>query len=264
MPKGIFEKLKKLDCVEAIALGGSRAAEVYDENSDYDVYVYVTDNIDETIRKEILSQYCSYMEIGNHFWEYEDNCILNNGIDIDILYRNLYSFCKEIENVVVHCQAANAYTTCMWHNLINCVILYDKNGNLEAAKKKFNVPYPKQLKKAIIKRQMQLIDSAMPAYKIQIAKAVKRRDLVSVNHRVTEFLASYFDLLFALNEKTHIGEKRLVEWCKNNCTILPKNFEKNINKLFQHMYCENENIVIDDVNHIIECVKKIIDIEIEK
>jgi len=264
MPKGIFEKLKKLDCVEAIALGGSRAAEVYDENSDYDVYVYVTDNIDETIRKEILSQYCSYMEIGNHFWEYEDNCILNNGIDIDILYRNLYSFCKEIENVVVHCQAANAYTTCMWHNLINCVILYDKNGNLEAAKNKFNVPYPKQLKKAIIKRQMQLIDSAMPAYKIQIAKAVKRRDLVSVNHRVTEFLASYFDLLFALNEKTHIGEKRLVEWCKNNCTILPKNFEKNINKLFQHMYCENENIVIDDVNHIIECVKKIIDIEIEK
>lgn len=264
MPKGIFEKLKKLDCVEAIALGGSRAAEVYDENSDYDVYVYVTDKIDETIRKEILSQYCSYMEIGNHFWEYEDNCILNNGIDIDILYRNLYSFCKEIENVVVHYQAANAYTTCMWHNLMNCVILYDKNGNLEAAKKKFNVPYPKQLKRAIIKRQMQLIDSAMPAYKIQIAKAVKRRDLVSVNHRVTEFLASYFDLLFALNEKTHIGEKRLVEWCKNNCTILPKNFEKNINKLFQHMYCENENIVIDDVNHIIECVKKIIDIEIEK
>ena len=150
------------------------------------------------------------------------------------------------------------------HHLMNCVILYDKNGNLEAAKKKFNVPYPKQLKKAIIKRQIQLIDSAMPAYKIQIAKAVKRRDLVSVNHRVTEFLASYFDLLFALNEKTHIGEKRLVEWCKNNCTILPKNFEKNINKLFQHMYCENENIVIDDVNHIIECVKKIIDIEIEK
>lgn len=264
MPKGIFEKLKKLDCVEAIALGGSRAAKVYDENSDYDVYVYVTDNIDETIRKEILSQYCSYMEIGNHFWEYEDNCILNNGIDIDILYRNLDDFCKEIENVVVYCQAANAYTTCMWHNLINCVILYDKNGNLEAAKKKFDVPYPKQLKKAIIKRQMQLIDSAMPAYKVQIAKAAKRKDLVSVNHRVTEFLASYFDLLFALNEKTHIGEKRLVEWCKNNCTILPENFEKNINKLFQHMYCENENIIIDDVNHIIECVKKIIDIEIEK
>ena len=261
MPKGIFEKLKKLDCVEAIALGGSRAAEVYDENSDYDVYVYVTDSIDETIRKEILSQYCSYMEIGNHFWEYEDNCILNNGLDIDILYRNLYSFCKEIENVVVHCQAANAYTTCMWHNLMNCVILYDKNGNLEAAKKKFNVPYPKQLKKAIIKRQIQLIDSAMPAYKIQIAKAVKRRDLVSVNHRVTEFLASYFDFIFAVNEKTHTGEKRLIELCKKNCTILPQDFEQNLNLLFSHMYdTEKQFQVIDDINRIIVYAKQIVTI----
>lgn len=263
MPNGIFEELKKIECVEAIALGGSRASKVYDENSDYDVYVYVTDSIDETIRKEILSKYCNYIEIGNHFWEYEDNCVLNSGIDIDILYRDLNNFCKEIENVVVHCQAANAYTTCMWHNLINCKILYDKNGMLEAAKKKFNIPYPKQLKKAIIKKQMQLIDSAMPAYKVQIAKAVKRGDLVSVNHRVTEFLASYFDLLFALNEKTHIGEKRLIEWCKINYTILPKDFEKNINDLFHHMYCGNQTIIMNDVNKIIEYIKKIVDSEIE-
>ena len=171
---------------------------------------------------------------------------------------------KKIENVVVHCQAANAYTTCMWHNLINCVILYDKNGRLEAAKKRFNVPYPKKLKKAIIKRQIQLMDSAMPAYKVQISKAVKRGDLISVNHRVTEFLASYFDLLFALNEKTHIGEKRLVEWCKNNCMILPEYFEQNINNLFCHMYCENQSIIINDVNRIIECVKKVIKNEIEE
>lgn len=264
MPNGIFEAFKKIDCVEAIALGGSRTSKVYDENSDYDVYVYVTDNIDETIRKEVLSKYCSYIEIGNHFWEYEDNCVLNSGIDIDILYRNLNSFCEKIENVVVHCQAANAYTTCMWHNLINCVILYDKNGRLEAAKRRFNVPYPKKLKKAIIKRQIQLMDSAMPAYKVQISKAVKRGDLISVNHRVTEFLASYFDLLFALNEKTHIGEKRLVEWCKNNCMILPEYFEQNINNLFCHMYCENQSIIINDVNRIIECVKKVIKNEIEE
>ena len=46
---------------------GQEHQKVYDENSDYDVYVYVTDNIDETIRKEVLSKYCSYIEIGNHF-----------------------------------------------------------------------------------------------------------------------------------------------------------------------------------------------------
>ena len=57
------------------------------------------------------------MEIGNHFWEYEDNCVLNNGIEIDILYRNMKDFMQDIENVAVKCQARNSYTTCMWHNL---------------------------------------------------------------------------------------------------------------------------------------------------
>ena len=37
------------------------------------------------------------MEIGNSFWEYEDNCVLNNGIEIDILYRDMKDFMKGIE-----------------------------------------------------------------------------------------------------------------------------------------------------------------------
>lgn len=48
----------------------------------------------------MLKKYCSTIEIGNHYWEYEDNCILNNGIDIDILYRNLDDFSSEISLVV--------------------------------------------------------------------------------------------------------------------------------------------------------------------
>ncbi|MDD6572806.1 MAG: nucleotidyltransferase domain-containing protein [Thermoflexaceae bacterium] len=75
--------------VEAVALGGSRAGEAYDEKSDYDVYVYCNGSIPEEKRHEILSDCCKVMEIGNHFWEYEDNCTLTNGVDIDIIYRNL-------------------------------------------------------------------------------------------------------------------------------------------------------------------------------
>lgn len=260
MPDMIFKKLSELEQVEAIALGGSRAGSCFDEKSDYDVYVYVTAPISETVRKELLAPYCSYMEIGNHFWEYEDNCTLNNGIDIDILYRDLDDFCAGLEKVVVKCQPSNAYTTCMWHNLLNCKILYDKNGSLEAAQKKYNVPYPKALKEAIVSRQLQLLDSAMPAYPVQIDKAVKRRDYVSINHRVTEFLASYFDLLFALNECTHPGEKRLVELCKTQCSILPVDFEKNLQMLFAHMYAEDgeQSACIEDVKKIVERVKELL------
>lgn len=67
MVNEIFEKLSALPQVEAIALGGSRANGVFDEKSDYDVYVYVTDNIDNGVRENILAPYCSQMEIGNHY-----------------------------------------------------------------------------------------------------------------------------------------------------------------------------------------------------
>lgn len=258
MPEKLFHKLAQLDCVEAIALGGSRAGDVFDEKSDYDVYVYVTAPIEEQVRKDILAEYCTYMELGNQFWEFEDNCILNSGIDIDILYRSLDQFCQEIEAVVVRHQPSNAYTTCMWHNLLNCKILYDKNDRLRAVQEKYNVPYPKELKRAIIDRQMRLLDSALPAYRTQIEKAVRRGDLVSINHRVTEFMASYFDLLFALNEQTHPGEKRLIELCKKNCSILPEDFEENIQMLFSHMYAQGgERLkVIDDIDRIIGCVRR--------
>ncbi len=261
MPEKLFHKLAQLDCVEAVALGGSRAGDVYDEKSDYDVYVYVTAPIEEQIRRNILAEYCTYMELGNTFWEFEDNCILNSGIDIDILYRDLDGFCEGIGNVVVRHQPSNAYTTCMWHNLLNCKILYDKNNRLRAAQEKYNVPYPKELKRAIVDRQMRLLDSALPAYRTQIEKAVLRKDLVSVNHRVTEFLASYFDLLFALNGQTHPGEKRLIELCKKNCAILPENFEENIQMLFSHMYANDgdRKKVPEDIGRIIRCVRQIIE-----
>ena len=70
------------DLVEAIALGGSRATGRNDTKSDYDVYVYITDNIDENTRRRILEKYCGYMEIGNSFWELEDDVTLKDGIDM--------------------------------------------------------------------------------------------------------------------------------------------------------------------------------------
>ena len=78
----------------------------------------------------------------------------------------------------------------------------------------------------------------MPAYPKQIIKDVQRNDFVSINHRIKEFLASYFDLLFAINEVTHPGEKRLVQLCNKQCKILPENFEENLNLLFSYMYSE--------------------------
>lgn len=257
MINNLFKELSEIEQVEAIALGGSRAGENYDEKSDYDVYVYSASSIDEELRKSILKKYCGCMEIGNHYWEYEDNCVLNDGADIDIIYRDLDGFCNDLSDVVEKYQARNGYTTCMWHNLLNCKIIYDKNGRLSAAKKRFSVPYPEKLKRNIIERNYNLLCNSMPAYSKQIEKACGRGDRVSVLHRTAAFLESYFDIIFALNELTHPGEKRLVELCKKQCSILPKNFEDNLNKLFDGMFSRTE-ILKDDTEKIISELKEII------
>lgn len=255
MVEKLWEELKKLPQVDAVALGGSRAGEVYDEKSDYDVYLYCNSEIPEDIRHELLSKYCNVMEIGNHFWEYEDNCTLKNGIDIDILYRDLDAFCRDVASVVEKYQARNGYTTCMWHNLKTRKIIYDRNGNLEAAKKRFDVAYPEQLKKNIICRNMRLLHTAMPAYEQQIAKAVKRNDIISINHRTAAFMESYFDIIFALNELTHPGEKRLISLCKKNCQILPAGFEENLDVFFRDLFVDKE-AVTGDLACIVEELEK--------
>lgn len=257
MTKQLFAELSELEQVDAIALGGSRSGSNYDKNSDYDVYVYCTSMISEYVRVNILKNYCSTMEIGNSYWEYEDNCTLNNGIDIDILYRNLDDFSNGVSEVVENFKAHNGYTTCMWHNLMNCKIIYDKNGRLSKAKKRFSVEYPDALRENIIVRNMNLLCNSMPAYLYQIKKAILRNDKVSILHRTTAFLESYFDIIFALNKSTHPGEKRLIKLCKQNCTILPDNFESNLNQLFDDLSISTDKI-IDDLNIIVIELKKVL------
>lgn len=251
----LFEELSRLPQVEAIALGGSRATGRNDEKSDYDVYVYLTAPLEEAYRRVILSKYCSYMEIGNTFWELEDDVTLLDGIDMDIIYRNLEDFTRGIASVVDDCTAWNGYTTCMWHNLITSRIIFDRIGRLQKLQARYQIPYPQKLKENIISRNLNLLSGMLPSFDTQIQKAENRGDLVSVNHRVTEFLASYFDILFALNEMTHPGEKRMQHICAKECNILPEHFDSNLNRLFGDIFRKPIYPVIRDM---VEEVRKIL------
>lgn len=252
----IFEEFSQNEVVDAIAIGGSRANGVYDEKSDYDIYVYCNGNFSEKLRKEILDKYCSVTEIGNKYWEYEDNCILNNGIGLDIIYRNLDEFEKYTEYVVEKFSASCGYTTCFWHNIITSKIVFDRNGDFARVQKRFNVPYPKQLKINIINKNMNLLNGVLPSYDLQIKKAFDRGDYVSVNHRIAGFVASYFDVIFALNEKTHPGEKRLIQLCKEQCNILPEKFEENLNTLLKsYPDCK---IALSTISSMVEELKKVV------
>ena len=166
---------------------------------------------------------------------------------MDIIYRNMEEFDKMISSVVIDCNSWNGYTTCMWHNLVTSLIVIDKNNKLKSLQDKYNIPYPVILKENIISNNMKLLSGMLPSFDKQINKAFKRKDLVSVNHRVTEFLASYFDVIFALNEMKHPGEKRMQEICSKECKILPKNFDNNLNLLFENMFKDDVSNIINNI-----------------
>lgn len=238
--KLLWSEFSALSEVEAIALGGSRAGANYDEKSDYDLYIYCTSIPDEAVRKSILEKCCQYMEIGNSFWELEDDCTLKDGVDIDILYRNLEDFARTIHSVVEEHIAYNGYTTCMWHNLLHSRILYDRSGKLASLQSRYQIPYPEELRDNIIHKNLRLLTGNLPSYDSQIKKAVTRGDMVSVNHRTAAFLESYFDIIFAWNRLTHPGEKRMVQYAKEQAEVLPDDFEENLGCLFQNLFTDSD------------------------
>lgn len=239
----LWKEFAKLPEVEAIALGGSRAGDNYDEKSDYDLYIYCARIPHESIRRQILEKCCEYMEIGNAFWELEDDCTLKDGVDIDILYRDIEDFSGTIRSVVEGHTAYNGYTTCMWHNLLHSRILYDKGGKLERLQNKYRIPYPEELRENIIQKNLRLLRGNLPSYDIQIKKAIARGDMVSVNHRTAAFLESYFDIIFALNKMTHPGEKRMVQYAEEHAEILPDDFGDNLNLLLQNLFTDSDRAV---------------------
>lgn len=231
----IFNEFARFAQVESMAIGGSRALKKNDEYSDYDVYVYCKEEIPVEDRKVVLEKYCSRMELGNCYRECEDNCIMEDGVVLNIIYRNTDAFLASIEEVVEGHQAKNGCTTCTWHSLLTGRIAYDKGGRLAQAKQKYMVRYPQPLKQNIISYNMQLIKYGTDTYLEQITRAMKRGDLISINREIHKFLASYFDVIFAVNEKLHPGEKRLLDICGKECRVLPDNFERNIKALLLNM-----------------------------
>lgn len=104
---------------------------------------------------------------------------------------------------------------------------------------------------------MNMLSRVLPSFDKQIKKAVECNDIVSICHRTAEYMASYFDIIFALNEMFHPGEKCLIQICKTKCSILPKDFEENITKLYKSMYSDyNFNVLENMYLNLKELIKE--------
>lgn len=254
----MFEILKEYENfsqVKAIAIGGSGAAKTSDCASDIDVYVFVTEDIPISEREEFVKKISSKYEVGGEYFGAGDEFFVDkSNRQFDVMFWNVNWFESIVSNVWEKFYPSNGYTTAFLYTLNIFDIVYDPDNWLQELKNKLNSDYPEQLQKNIIKRNMMLLkDKPFASYYEQIKKAIERNDIVSINHRIAAFLASYFDIIFAINKKFHCGEKRLVQYCKNNCKILPKKFEENINNLLIQPNERTLDILDEMVENLRDC-----------
>ena len=245
--------------IDSIVLSGSKTSLINDDMSDYDIYVYCKASAksieDIASRKEFASKYASYSEIGNDYFEHGDEMILKeSGICLDFMYRDLSWIEGEIEYVWRGCNSKIGYTTAFLYNIKHSSILYDKEGKFKKFQDELNLEYPEKLKNNIIEKNFNVMyGKKIASFYEQLEKAVKRNDIVSINHRISAILSSYFDILFALNKELHVGEKKLIQYALKLCRKIPDNFEKDIKNVI--FYDEN---ILEKVKILIENIQKIL------
>ena len=67
--------------------------------------------------------------------------------------------------------------------------------------------------------------------------------MVSINHRITVLLESYFDILFAINRQLHPGEKRLIQITSEKCSKLPENMGQHVQELTKAISLNNRGVL---------------------
>ncbi|OQA23575.1 MAG: hypothetical protein BWY63_00132 [Chloroflexi bacterium ADurb.Bin360] len=219
----IAERFSALDTVTAVVLAGSRTVATTDASSDYDLYVYATEEIDPEARRELALAFADCLEIDNRFWEPGDEWRDSaTGLHVDIMYRSPEWIEAQLTRVLEQNEASVGYSTCFWYNVRVSRILFDREGWFRNLQARADVPYPEALRRAIVAKNWPILRNTFSSYVYQLTSAVDRNDRVSINHRIAALLASYFDILCAVNRLPHPGEKRLVQFAQRNCLRLPE------------------------------------------
>jgi len=194
----------------------------------------------------------SRADMNLQFWDLGDEWIDGPaGIEVDVIYWDTAWITEQIDRVLVHHQASVGYTTCLWNTVRNSLPLYDRGDWFARLQAQCQCPYPEPLQRAIIAKNYPILRDVIPAYLHQIEKALQRKDAVSVNHRVAALLASYFDVLFALNAVPHPGEKRLLEIATERCAKRPLEMREQVERVLR-LAATEDMALIQVVNRLID------------
>ena len=218
----MLEKIKRVDGIQAVVLGGSRARGIHTPASDIDLGLYyhpdtppdlaalnqVATELDDDHRPNLLTPLGGWGP-----WINGGGWLIVHSLHVDFLYRNL----KQISAVIEACRAGQVevayqpghpqgFVSAMYLGEVAvCRLLWEAGGELTRLKALAS-PYPPKLKQALIEKFAWEID-----FSLDIArKGVERKDVTYMAGCFFRAVACMLQVLFALNEQYWLNEKGAV------------------------------------------------------
>jgi predicted nucleotidyltransferase len=248
----VARRFSQLPEVEAVAIAGSQMTNTSGQASDVDVYIYPRTDIPAAARKAIASEFSDRVEIVD-FWgqgvEWEDP---ETGIHVDTIFFTTSWMEDQIDRVLRRHEAWLGYTTAFWHTVRVSQLLFDRNGWFAALQQRAMQDYPEPLVRAIIAQNHPVLRQSASSYLRQLEKAAARGDVVSLNHRIAGLLASYFDILFAINRVPHPGEKRLLTFAETLSPKRPARLREQVEAL---LHASNGDGITEAVNNLVDSLE---------
>ena len=204
----------------AISLGGSAATGLADARSDLDLHVYWRQPLATPDERAVrLAQVADAGSVEVHIlsWGLEDHLCIG-GRPVELIYVPLDDLRTEIEQAYGEGLITEGYTTARMFYMANGRPLYDPTGELSVLRERLLAAYPMPTRRLLLQHHPALLRM----YFDHLRLAQSRGDLLMVQHRRYTLQMVFFNLLFALNQRYHPGEKRLLAHSEK-CTLRPAN-----------------------------------------
>ncbi|MBY7142531.1 nucleotidyltransferase domain-containing protein [Virgibacillus sp. NKC19-3] len=247
----ITKELDGLPGVVGIVLGGSRARETHNSDSDIDIGIYYDEskgfntndieksafNLNDEKKDHLITSLGEWGE-----WINGGGWLVVHEYHVDLIFRDIKRVSKVIDDclsgaVSIHYQTGHphGYLNVMYMGeLAVCNILSDPEGKLSELKKKTE-PYPEKLKKAMIQ-----YFSFEASFSLMFMEANANKDDISyVMGHCFRSISCLNQVLFAKNEVYCINEKKAVAMIQN-FPLKPTDYKKRIDDFISLLSADGE------------------------